>query len=102
MAMGWLSPRSQPTVLHRSPADAAPGDEMLWATDDGAATTHHAIEVGVVVHDPADGHVTVLSNDGHRHEFEAQQMVVLLRHLEEGLVDRSRVRPRPESAQVAR
>lgn len=98
--MAWWSPRArQPAVLHVSPADAAPGDELLWATRDESGTRHHAVEVGVVMHDPYDGHVTVLGHDGDRHEFDAQQLVVLLRGLH-GLLEHQRVSgpTRPVSA----
>jgi hypothetical protein len=78
-----------PTVLQASPREARPGDELLWVSDEPSGPAHHALEVGLVMHDPRHDRVRVLSRDGTEHEFDAERVVVLLRHLQ-GLLEQSR------------
>lgn len=47
--MSWRSDRlAEPTVLEARPADAMPGDAMLWVTDEPAEPAHRVTEVGLV------------------------------------------------------
>lgn len=88
--MSWLSGEAAgPTVLEGSPADAVPGDELLWATEEADGPAHHAVEVGLVLHDPYRGRVRVLSRDGAELEFTTDRVVVLVRDLR-GVLERSR------------
>lgn len=78
--MLWrATPAQRATVVEGSPAEATPGDELLWVSDDPAGPAHHAVEVGLVLHDPDRGHVRVLSCDGSELEFDADCVVVLVR-----------------------
>lgn len=88
--MSWLSHEpGSPTVVEGSPADAVPGDELLWVTQEPGGPAHHAVEVGLVLHDAQRGRVRVLSRDGTELEFAIDRVVVLLRDLQ-GLLERSR------------
>lgn len=88
--MSWLlNEAAKPTVLEGSPADAVPGDELLWATEEDGGPAHHAIEVGLVLHDPHRGRVRVLGRDGTELEFASDRVVILLRDTQ-GLLERSR------------
>lgn len=99
--MSWLSGEDAgPSVLEGSPADAAPGDELLWATEEPEGPVHHAVEVGLVLHDPHRGRVRVLSRDGSELEFATDRVVVLLRGLQ-GLLERSRATTPTASADRA-
>lgn len=80
---------TSPTVLEVSPADAAPGDELLWISDDPDGAAHRAIDVRRVVRDPAQQRVRVMSRDGAEYEFDAGRVVVVLRDGDE-LLQRSR------------
>lgn len=88
--MSWRpSDWEGPTIVEGSPRDAVPGDELVWVTDEPDGPAHHALEVGLVVHDPQAEHVRVLSRDGTEHTFSSDRIVVLLRDLREPL-ERSR------------
>lgn len=101
--MSWLSHEpGHPTVLEGSPADAVPGDELLWATEGPGGPAHHAVEVGLVLHDAQRGRVRVLSRDGTELEFAIDRVVILLRDLQ-GLLERSRATaPQPEAERAGR
>lgn len=88
--MSWLSNQPEsPIVLEGSPADAVPGDELVWASEQPGGPLHHAVEVGLVLHDPHQGRVRVLSRDGTELEFATDRVVILLRGLQ-GMLERSR------------
>lgn len=100
--MSWRpSEGDGPIVVEGFPRDAVPGDELLWVTDEPAGPVHHALEVGLVVHDPQDDHVRVLSRDGTEHAFSTDRVVVLLRDLQ-GLLERSRASDLRSSSAPAR
>lgn len=84
--------------MEGSPVEAVPGDELLWVSNHPAGPAHHAIEVGLVLHEPDRGHVRVLSRDGAELEFAADRVVVLVRDVGAAL-ERSRAsdgqRPQP-------
>ncbi len=82
-------PAKRPSVVEGSPAEAVPGDELLWVSNHPAGPAHHAIEVGLVLHDPDRDHVRVLSRDGAELEFAADRVVVLVRDVD-GALERSR------------
>lgn len=87
--MSWRSSHSDtPTVWEGVPGDARPGDELLWLTDEPPGRRHHAIEVGMVAHDPECDRVRVHSHDGTAHEFADDQVVALIRGVD-GLRARS-------------
>lgn len=99
--MSWrATPLKRATVVEGSPAEAAPGDELLWISDDPAGPTHHAVEVGLVLHDPDRGHVRVLSRDGAELEFDVDCVVVLVRGVQ-GLLARGRASDDPHAQTVA-
>lgn len=83
------APAKGATVVEGSPAEAAPGDELLWASDGPGGSAHHAVEVGLVLHDPHRDHVRVVSRDGAELDFAAERVVVLVRGVS-GLLARSR------------
>lgn len=88
--MSWrATPAKRATVVEGSPAEAAPGDELLWVSNHLAGSAHHAIEVGLVLHDPDRDRVRVLTRDGAELEFAADRVVVLVRGVG-GLLARSR------------
>lgn len=88
--MSWRSDRlAEPTVLEARPADAMPGDAMLWATDEPAEPAHRVIEVGLVWLDWEEECVRVVSRSGQEHAFEPSRVVALLRD-GEGPLARSR------------
>lgn len=90
MSRSWRPSQSPgPSVLPAAVRDAVPGDELLWVSDDASGPSHHAVEVGLVLHDPARERVRVLSRDGTELEFDADRTVVLVRGLQ-GLLERSR------------
>lgn len=99
--MSWrATPAQRATVVEGSPAEAAPGDELLWVSDDPAGPAHHAVEVGLVLHDPDRGHVRVLSRDGAELNFDVDRVVVLVRNVQ-GLLERSRASDGPPAQPVA-
>lgn len=99
--MTWrATPAKRATVVEGSPAEATPGDELLWVTDHPAGPVHHAIEVGLVLHDPDRDCVRVLSRAGAEHEFAADRVVVLVRGVQ-GLLARSRASHGPRAQSVA-
>lgn len=88
--MSWRpSHCDTPTVWEGVPGDAKPGDELLWLSEGPAGCRHHAIEVGLVVHDPECDRVRIHSGDGTGHDFADDQVVALIRGVD-GLRARSR------------
>lgn len=92
------APTKGPSVMEGSPAEAVPGDELLWVSNHPAGPAHLAIEVGLVLHEPARDHVRVLSPEGAELEFAADRVVVLVRDVG-GVLERSRASdgPRPRT-----
>lgn len=88
------APAKGPSVVEGSPAEAVPGDELLWVSSHPAGPAHHAIEVGLVLHDSDRDHVRVLSRDGAELEFAADRVVVLVRDVG-GVLERSRASDGP-------
>lgn len=74
-----VSPAKGASVVEGSPAEAAPGDELLWASEGPDGPVHHSVGVGVVLHDPNRGHVRVVARDGAELDFAADRVVVLVR-----------------------
>lgn len=100
--MVWrTTPAKGATVIEGSPAEARPGDELLWVSDDPGGPTHHAVEVGLVLHDPDRGRVRVLSRGGAELEFPADRVVAVVRGMG-GVLERSRASdgPRPQPVSV--
>jgi hypothetical protein len=78
-----------PKIVEGSPSEAVPGDELVWVTDEPEGPAHHALEVGLVAHDPQQERVRVLARDGTEHLFDTRRRVVLLRGVGP-LLERSR------------
>lgn len=88
--MSWLSARfAGPTVLEAHPADALPGDALLWVAGEPSEAVHRVIEVGMVWRDVEEGRVRVVSPGGREHLFDPTRVVALIRH-SEGPLARSR------------
>lgn len=93
------APSNGASVMEVSAAEAAPGDELLWVSNDPAGPAHHAVEVGLVLHDPDRDHVRVVSPDGAELDFATDRVVVVVRGVQ-SLLARSRASDDPHAQTI--